>query len=108
MPTYGMISFRWHFGNAKSEVEDGIGCFALFDMANMKMPYGKFKGWALVDLPEPYVVWINNNNLPQGKLGKLLQLLLTVKVNGLEHLIHPLKGKELSQLKYTGQFGGRQ
>ena len=49
---------------------------ALFDMANMKMPYGKFKGWALIDLPEPYVIWINNNNLPQGKLGQLLKLLL--------------------------------
>lgn len=79
---------------------------ALFDMANMKMPYGKFKGWALIDLPEPYVIWINNNNLPQGKLGQLLKLLLAVKVNGLEHLIHPLKGKDISQVKMTPQFGG--
>lgn len=72
---------------------------ALFDLANMKMPYGKFKGYALVDLPEPYVIWINNNNLPKGNLGSLLQQLLVVKVNGLEHLIHPLKGRDISEAK---------
>ena len=66
----------------------------LFDLANTIMPYGKYKGRALVDLPEPYVIWLNNNSLPQGKLGELLKNLLEIKVNGLEHLIRPLKGKQ--------------
>ena len=68
----------------------------LFDLANMKMPYGKHKGMALIDLPEPYVIWINNNQLPAGRLGLLLQQLCVIKVNGIEHLVHPLKGRTYS------------
>ncbi|MBX9766872.1 MAG: DUF3820 family protein [Bdellovibrionales bacterium] len=60
----------------------------------MKMPYGKFKGRVLVDLPEPYVVWIYNNGLPDGELGRLLAQVYEIKLNGLEHLFAPLKQKE--------------
>ncbi|NRA64149.1 MAG: DUF3820 family protein [Pseudobacteriovorax sp.] len=68
----------------------------LIDLANTKMPYGKYMGKALIDLPEPYVLWINNNQLPKGRLGELLAQLCAIKVNGLEHLIQPLKGKRLA------------
>ena len=63
----------------------------LTKIANMKMPFGKFKGVALIDLPEPYVVWFQVNGFPEGELGRLLAQVYEIKVNGLEHLFEPLK-----------------
>lgn len=54
------------------------------------MPFGKYKGVCLIDLPEPYVVWFHTNGFPEGELGKLLGLLYEIKLNGLEHLVRPL------------------
>lgn len=62
----------------------------LIALANTKMPYGKFKGFYLVQLPEPYLVWMQSKGFPAGKLGNQLRLMLEIKTNGLEHLIHPL------------------
>ncbi len=66
---------------------------SLLKLANWKMPFGKYKGWALIDLPEPYVVWFYKEGFPEGELGQLLGLLYEVKMNGLEYLIKPLKDK---------------
>ena len=63
----------------------------LTDLATVSMPFGKYKGHLLIDLPEPYVVWFHTQGLPEGKLGELLGLLYEIKLNGLEHLIHPLR-----------------
>lgn len=62
----------------------------LIKLANMKMPYGKYKGTNLVHLPEPYVVWFHSKGFPEGELGRLLAQLYEIKVNGLEHLLEPL------------------
>lgn len=62
----------------------------LEQLANMRMPYGKFKGKLLIHLPEPYLVWYRGKGFPKGKLGQQLQLMLEIKVNGLEELIYPL------------------
>jgi uncharacterized protein len=64
---------------------------SLIKIANWKMPFGKYKGYALIDLPEAYVVWFYKEGFPEGELGQLLGLLYEIKLNGLEHLIHPLK-----------------
>jgi len=56
----------------------------------MTMPFGKYKGYPLIDLPEPYVVWFHTNGFPEGELGKLLGLLYEIKLNGLEHLVTAL------------------
>jgi uncharacterized protein (DUF3820 family) len=63
----------------------------LIKLANFKMPFGKYKGLALIDLPEPYIVWFHSKGFPKGELGDLLAQLYEVKVNGLEYLILPLK-----------------
>jgi uncharacterized protein (DUF3820 family) len=63
----------------------------LFKLANFKMPFGRYKGLALIDLPEPYVVWFHNKGFPPGELGGLLAQLYEIKLNGLEYLISPLK-----------------
>ncbi len=62
----------------------------LIKLANMKMPFGKYKGRFLVDLPEFYIVWYRNKGFPNGKLGDQMQMIYDIKVNGLEHLIKPL------------------
>jgi len=62
----------------------------LHKLKSMTMPFGKYKGYALIDLPEPYVVWFHTNGFPEGELGKLLGLLYEIKLNGLEHLVTSL------------------
>lgn len=63
----------------------------LYDLARMEMPFGRFQGRLLIDLPEPYVVWFQRNGYPKGRIGKLLGLLYEVKANGLEPLLDPLR-----------------
>jgi uncharacterized protein (DUF3820 family) len=65
----------------------------LLKLAQYKMPFGKYSGYLLVDLPEPYVVWFANKGFPKGELGKLMAIVLEIKVNGLEYLFQPLKDK---------------
>ncbi|OFZ22960.1 MAG: hypothetical protein A2202_01640 [Bdellovibrionales bacterium RIFOXYA1_FULL_36_14] len=63
----------------------------LNQLAKMQMPFGKYKGTPLIDLPESYVIWFYQKGLPNGKLGSLLGLLYEIKVNGLEYLLLPFK-----------------
>ena len=62
----------------------------LKDLVRVKMPFGKYQGRLLADLPEPYLVWFGQKGFPQGKLGQQLALLHTIKLNGLESLLDPL------------------
>ena len=55
------------------------------------MPFGKYSGRRLIDLPEPYVVWFAQQGFPDGKLGRQLATIYEIKVNGLEYLFDPLK-----------------
>ncbi|HIO96707.1 MAG TPA: hypothetical protein EYG71_02125 [Leucothrix sp.] len=64
---------------------------ALIELANYRMPFGKHQGSLLIDLPESYVVWFHGEGLPEGKLGRLLGIVYTIKVNGLEFLFKPLR-----------------
>jgi len=54
------------------------------------MPYGKYAGVRLVDLPEPYVIWFSQKGFPKGELGEMLKNIYEIKVNGLEYLFKPL------------------
>lgn len=62
----------------------------LLKLANTKMPFGKYAGFRLVDLPEPYVVWFAQKGFPEGELGDMLKNIYEIKVNGLEYLFKPL------------------
>ena len=55
------------------------------------MPYGKYKGTFLIELPEHYVVWYHAKGFPKGKIGLMLGLVYELKLNGLEHLIRRIK-----------------
>jgi len=63
----------------------------LLRLARARMPFGRFKGRLLLDLPEPYVAWFANKGFPEGELGLMMRILYEVKVNGLEYLLKPLK-----------------
>ena len=57
---------------------------------NTKMPFGKYAGRRLIELPEPYLVWFNQQGFPDNKLGQQLALMYEVKLNGLEGMLRPL------------------
>lgn len=58
----------------------------LLTLAKTRMPFGKYRGRRLVDLPEPYVVWFARKGFPDGELGKMLKVVYEIKANGLEYL----------------------
>ena len=55
------------------------------------MPFGKYKGTVLCDLPVFYLEWFKRKGFPKGKLGVLLETIYEIKLNGLEDLLKPLK-----------------
>ena len=55
------------------------------------MPFGKYKGKLLCDLPVSYLEWFAREGFPKGKLGMQLQTIYEIKLNGLEYLLKPLK-----------------
>lgn len=63
---------------------------ALIELANYRMPFGKYKNWRLIDVPEFYYLWFRQKGFPPGKLGRMMQEMLEIKINGLEPLLHPL------------------
>ncbi|MBK7668484.1 MAG: DUF3820 family protein [Sphingobacteriaceae bacterium] len=63
----------------------------LLELVKMQMPFGRYKGYLLCNLPVSYLEWFNRKGFPQGKLGVLLQTMYEIKLNGLEHLLNPLK-----------------
>lgn len=65
----------------------------LLDLVRMPMPFGKYKGTLLCNLPVAYLEWFQRKGFPVGKLGVLLQTIYEIKLNGLEYLLEPLKKK---------------
>ncbi|AOW84574.1 TPA: DUF3820 family protein [Vibrio mimicus] len=63
----------------------------LLKLARMKMPFGKYVGRILIDLPEPYLLWFQKQGFPEGELGELLEICLALKIEGLDALVKPLK-----------------
>ena len=55
------------------------------------MPFGKYEGRVLADLPGHYLNWFAREGFPQGEIGRLLALMQTIDHNGLKHLLAPLR-----------------
>jgi uncharacterized protein (DUF3820 family) len=60
-------------------------------LVSMPMPYGKYKGRMLADLPGNYLTWFTREGFPKGELGRLLQLMHEIDHNGLSDLLRPLR-----------------
>lgn len=65
----------------------------LTDLVRVKMPFGKYKDRLLCDLPVSYLEWMHGQGFPKSKLGMQLHTIYEIKINGLEELLKPLKGR---------------
>lgn len=63
----------------------------LMQLITIKMPFGKYKGTLIYQLPVSYLEWFQRKGFPKGKLGILLATAYEIKINGLEYLLEPLK-----------------
>lgn len=65
-------------------------------LVNTRMPYGKYKGRLIADLPGGYLAWFARSGFPNGELGRLLALMLELDHNGLSSLLDPLRPDRIS------------
>lgn len=63
----------------------------LLKLASQSMPYGKYQGRLLADLPGHYLAWFARQGFPRGELGRLLALMHEIDHNGLSALLTPLR-----------------
>ncbi|RQO35281.1 hypothetical protein DBR39_20100 [Chryseobacterium sp. KBW03] len=63
----------------------------LKEICVFKMPFGKYEGTVLVDLPISYLEWFNRTGMPKGKLGMQLSTVYEIKLNGLMDLLIPIR-----------------
>ncbi|MCJ8152979.1 DUF3820 family protein [Chryseobacterium sp. SSA4.19] len=64
----------------------------LKEICIVKMPFGKYEGTVLADLPVSYLEWFHRKGMPTGKLGMQLSTIYEIKLNGLMDLLIPLRG----------------
>lgn len=76
-------------------MNSGINPKILLEICEVKMPFGKYKGTILADLPISYLEWfMRNGGFPNGKLGMQLSTIYEIKLNGLTELLIPLRNKK--------------
>lgn len=63
----------------------------LIDILKTQMPFGKYKGTRIWNLPVSYLEWFSREGFPEGKLGMMLQTTLVIKSNGLEYIMTELQ-----------------
>ncbi len=63
-------------------------------LVTRQMPYGKYKGRLIADLPGNYLAWFAREGFPKGEIGRLLALMLELDHNGLGHLLAPLRRRQ--------------
>ncbi|WP_201312988.1 DUF3820 family protein [Dyella sp. EPa41] len=62
-------------------------------LVTLAMPYGKYQGRLIADLPGAYLAWFARKGFPPGELGRLLALALELDHNGLKPLLDPLRSR---------------
>ncbi len=63
----------------------------LLQLVQMTMPFGKYQGKRICDIPEEYLLWMQKKGFPQGRLGDLLAMMLEIRIHGVEDVRLPLK-----------------
>ena len=78
---------------------EGINPEILKEICVVKMPFGKYEGTILADLPISYLEWFHRKGMPNGKLGMQLSTIYEIKLNGLVDLLIPLRGGSVNYQK---------
>jgi len=60
-------------------------------LVRLEMPFGKYKGRLIADLPGNYLSWFAREGFPPGEIGRLLRLMHEIDHNGLKGLLQPLR-----------------
>ncbi|AJQ95136.1 hypothetical protein YC6258_03100 [Gynuella sunshinyii YC6258] len=63
----------------------------LIKLVRVQMPFGKYSGRLIADLPEEYLLWFEKKDFPKGQLGELMQLSLLIQTSGLKKILEPLR-----------------
>jgi uncharacterized protein (DUF3820 family) len=63
----------------------------LIDVVKTAMPFGKYKGTLICDLPVYYLEWLQSKGMPSGKLGMMLGTIYEIKTNGLTKILNLVK-----------------
>jgi uncharacterized protein (DUF3820 family) len=63
----------------------------LIDLVKTKMPFGKYQGTLLCDMPVHYLEWMKSKGFPPGKLGMQLSSVYEIKINGLDKILRLVK-----------------
>jgi uncharacterized protein (DUF3820 family) len=91
---HGRVAGQGAFVTAETSAGDnGAMSEALLRLVRTEMPYGKYKGTRIADLPGNYLNWFAREGFPPGELGRLLALMHEIDHNGLRHLLAPLRGQ---------------
>ncbi len=60
-------------------------------LVTLRMPFGRYEGTLIADLPGPYLNWFARKGFPEGQIGRLLYLMHEIDHNGLSPLLEPLR-----------------
>ncbi len=67
---------------------------AVKDLQTYRMPFGRYHGVLVVDLPEEYLMWFRERGYPKGRLGELMEVVCEIKVSGAEQVLKPFREKK--------------
>jgi uncharacterized protein (DUF3820 family) len=63
----------------------------LIDIVQTRMPYGKYKGTIIADIPVSYLEWMSGKGFTKDKLGMMLSTVFEIKTNGLSEILYRIK-----------------
>lgn len=81
----------WSWANSACTQASAVKPEDLELLVQRTMPFGKYQGRILADLPGHYLQWFAREGFPKGELGRLLQLMFEIDHNGLRALLQPLR-----------------
>ncbi len=65
----------------------------MIKLVQARMPFGKYQGRFITDLPVHYLEWFSREGFPNGDLGQYLSTMYEVKMNGIEKVLEPIKNE---------------
>jgi uncharacterized protein len=87
----GPFNAPLHLSNTTAQRLNMMDPQLLPKLLTTRMPFGKYEGRLIADLPGDYLNWFAREGFPKGEVGRLLALMQTMDHNGLRHLLDPLR-----------------